>query len=67
MFVCLKVLGDLFEALAGAVYLDSGKDLNTVWRVFYKIMWKEIDLFSHNVPKNVVRLLYEKGVHARFS
>lgn len=57
----------MFEALAGAVYLDSGKDLNTVWRVFYKIMWKEIDLFSNKVPKNVVRLLHEKvGVHPKF-
>jgi endoribonuclease Dicer len=54
-----KVLGDVFEALAGAVYLDSNKDLKTVWRVFYKIMWKEIDLFSKNVPKNVIRRLYE--------
>ncbi|RZC41351.1 Dicer-2 [Asbolus verrucosus] len=54
-----KVLGDIFEALAGAVFLDSNKDLKTVWRVFYKIMWREIDLFSENVPKNVIRRLYE--------
>lgn len=52
-------MGDIFESLAGAVYLDSGKDLNAVWKVFYKIMWQEIDLFSKNVPKNVVRRLYE--------
>ncbi|EEZ99277.1 dicer-2 isoform X1 [Tribolium castaneum] len=54
-----KVLGDIFEALAGAIYLDSNKDLKTVWRVFYKIIWREIDLFSKNVPKNVIRRLYE--------
>ncbi|XP_044259487.1 endoribonuclease Dicer [Tribolium madens] len=54
-----KVLGDIFEALAGAIYLDSNKDLKTVWKVFYKIMWREIDLFSKNVPKNVIRRLYE--------
>ncbi|KAJ8962251.1 hypothetical protein NQ318_018225 [Aromia moschata] len=62
-----KVLGDIFEALAGAVYLDSNRDLKTVWTVFYKIMWKEIDLFSRNVPKNVVRRLFEwPGTYARF-
>ena len=29
-----KVLGDLLESLAGAIFLDSGMDLETVWRVF---------------------------------
>jgi len=37
-----KVLGDLFESLAGAVYLDSGLNLQEVWRVYYKLMRKEI-------------------------
>lgn len=37
-----KVLGDLFESLAAAVYLDSGKSLTTVWNVFYKLMHNEI-------------------------
>lgn len=55
----MQILGDIFESLVGAVYLDSGYDLNVVWDVFYRIMWQEIDLFSKNVPKNVVRLLYE--------
>lgn len=62
------MLGDIFEALIGAVYLDSGYDLKLVWRVIYKIMWQEIDMFSKNVPKNVVRLLYETvGAHPTFS
>ena len=39
-----KVLGDLFEATIGAVYLDSGKDLNVVWEVIYRIMHKEIGI-----------------------
>ncbi|KAL1131763.1 hypothetical protein AAG570_011376 [Ranatra chinensis] len=39
-----KVLGDLFESLAAAVYLDSGKDLKTVWNIFYKLMAKEIGM-----------------------
>ena len=29
-----KALGDILEALAGAVFLDSGLSLETVWRVF---------------------------------
>ena len=26
-----KALGDILESLIGAVFLDSGRDLNTVW------------------------------------
>jgi dsRNA-specific ribonuclease len=37
-----KVLGDIFESLAGAIYLDSGLDLKEVWRVYYRLMWREI-------------------------
>lgn len=55
-----KILGDVFESLAGAVYLDSGKSLQTVWKVFYRLMRKEIIEFSKKVPKNNIRLLYEK-------
>ena len=29
-----KALGDVVEALAGAVFLDSGMDLSAVWKVF---------------------------------
>jgi len=29
-----KVLGDMMESILGAVFLDSGHDLTTVWRVF---------------------------------
>lgn len=54
-----KILGDIFEAIAGAIYLDSGKNLNTVWRVFYRIMWREIETFSAKVPQNLIRRLYE--------
>ncbi|CAG9768668.1 unnamed protein product [Ceutorhynchus assimilis] len=54
-----KVLGDVFEALAGAIYLDSGKDLEVTWKVFHRLMWKEIETFSSNVPINLVRKLYE--------
>ena len=29
-----KVLGDVFEAIVGAVFVDCGHDLATVWRVY---------------------------------
>ncbi|XP_049960798.1 endoribonuclease Dicer-like isoform X3 [Schistocerca serialis cubense] len=37
-----KVLGDLFESVAAAIYLDSGKCLKTVWSAYYRIMEKEL-------------------------
>lgn len=37
-----KALGDIFESLAGAIYLDSGMSLDTVWRVYYRIMKPQI-------------------------
>jgi hypothetical protein len=36
-----KVLGDIFEAVIGAVYLDS-KCLLTAWKVLYRLIHNEI-------------------------
>ncbi|XP_066598004.1 endoribonuclease Dcr-1 [Prorops nasuta] len=54
-----KALGDVFESLAGAVYLDSGMSLDAVWSVYYAIMKSEIEQFSTNVPKSPIRELLE--------
>ncbi|XP_052902030.1 endoribonuclease Dicer [Anopheles moucheti] len=54
-----KVLGDVFEALIGAIYLDSKNDLNVVWQVCYRLMRDEITSFSHDTPIQVVRQLFE--------
>lgn len=54
-----KVLGDLFEALIGAVFLDTNMDLNKTWDVVQKLMWYEIEAFVRDVPKNPVRMLFE--------
>uniref|UniRef100_A0AC34F8D2 RNase III domain-containing protein n=1 Tax=Panagrolaimus sp. ES5 TaxID=591445 RepID=A0AC34F8D2_9BILA len=35
---CQKCYADIFESLVGAIYLDSGMDLEIVWKVFYKLM-----------------------------
>ncbi|KAL4713178.1 hypothetical protein ACJJTC_018823 [Scirpophaga incertulas] len=58
-----KVLSDIMEALVGAIFLDSLGDLQVVWSVIYRIMWREIDLFSMRIPQQPVRVLYE-NVHA---
>lgn len=37
-----KALGDIFESVAGAVYLDSGMSLDVVWEVYFRMMKPEI-------------------------
>lgn len=37
-----KALGDVFESIAGAIYVDSGNSLETVWKIYYKLMKREI-------------------------
>ncbi|KAL0108749.1 hypothetical protein PUN28_014111 [Cardiocondyla obscurior] len=62
-----KILGDLFESLIGAIYLDSGKSLVKVWEIIYSLMHEEINKFSKNVPKQPVRVIYENtDVHPKF-
>ena len=31
-------MGDIFESVAGAVFLDSGMDLTKIWGVYYRMM-----------------------------
>ena len=35
-----KALGDIFESVAGSIYLDSGLSLDAVWRVYYRFIWR---------------------------
>ena len=48
-----KALGDVFESVAGAIYMDSGMSLDAVWRVYYGMMKNEIGkllvLFTSNI------------------
>lgn len=37
-----KALGDVFESVAGAVFLDSRMSLDAVWKVYYRMMKTEI-------------------------
>ena len=37
-----KVLGDLLESVAGAIFVDSKMSLSTVWRVFRPLFQEKI-------------------------
>lgn len=37
-----KVLGDILESLAGAIFIDSGMSLETVWEIFQPHFKKKI-------------------------
>lgn len=54
-----KAMGDIFESLAGAIYMDSAMSLETVWQVYYPMMRPLIEKFSANVPRSPVRELLE--------
>ncbi|XP_025190355.1 endoribonuclease Dicer-like [Melanaphis sacchari] len=62
-----KALGDLFEALIGAIYLDCNRDLNFVWTICYRFLENEIKEFCTNIPKNPIRILFETKLSPRFS
>ncbi|VDO03254.1 unnamed protein product [Rodentolepis nana] len=55
-----KALGDVFESLAGAVFLDSGLCLNTLWRIFFPLLRERIERYSTCVAKSPVRRLLEQ-------
>jgi len=48
-----KVLGDVFESLAGAVFLDCGMKLDVIWKVFYRLMKNEIGEFELNIQMQI--------------
>nr|AWH61386.1 putative dicerB [Actinia equina] len=62
-----KVLGDIFESVAGAVFLDSGMDVVVTWKVYYRMMKPYIDYYSKNVPYNPIRLVHENDSELEFS
>lgn len=53
------VIGEIFESIIGAVYLDSSLNLATTWSVIYGLMKNEIYDFIANVPKQIVCQLFE--------
>lgn len=55
-----KALGDIFESLAGAIFLDSDLSLDTVWAVFYPLMKERIGEWLINVIL-ITRVLLERS------
>ena len=45
-FFAPKVLGDLFESVAGAIFIDSGLNLMAVWKVYYPLMKDVIGILN---------------------
>lgn len=54
-----KVIGDMFESIIGAVYLDSCCSLEITWKVIYGLLKQEIHEFIAQPPKQIIRKLYE--------
>ena len=54
-----KVLGDVFEAIIGAVFLDCGHDLMTVWKVYTKLC-PQLDAVVAKPPLNIKKQLVER-------
>jgi endoribonuclease Dicer len=62
-----KALGDIFESVAGAIFLDSGMSLNAVWKVYYKMMKPEIGLYYKCLPNIVLLLITFYTIKVYFS
>lgn len=54
-----KALGDVFEALLGAIFLDSFHNLELVWKILYPLISEELNEIIENVPINLIRQLHE--------
>jgi endoribonuclease Dicer len=61
-----KVLSDIFESVAGAIFLDSGMDVVATWEVYYPMMKPYIDKYTKDEPLNPVRKVYEADPKAKF-
>ncbi|TPX32894.1 hypothetical protein SmJEL517_g04048 [Synchytrium microbalum] len=60
-FTAPKILGDLFESVAGAILVDSGWDLEGTWNVVKPLMSRFIDEHAtpNEVNKPAVRQIHE--------
>ncbi|XP_022645213.1 endoribonuclease Dicer-like isoform X2 [Varroa destructor] len=50
-----RSLSRILEALLAAVFLDSDKSLEQVWKIIVKIMGYEISVFSKHIPISPIR------------
>ncbi|MHA1681788.1 MAG: ribonuclease III domain-containing protein [Promethearchaeota archaeon] len=55
----IGILSDIFEALCGAIYLDSGKDMNVVKRVLVSDLIHKLHDFADGSPDQYKNFLLE--------
>ncbi|XP_050249563.1 endoribonuclease Dicer homolog 1 [Quercus robur] len=53
-----KVLGDIVESIAGAIFLDSGRETSVVWKVFQPLLHPMVT--PETLPMHPVRELQER-------
>ncbi|XP_073001675.1 endoribonuclease Dicer homolog 1 [Typha latifolia] len=53
-----KVLGDIVESIAGAIFLDSARDTSVVWKVFQPLLHPMVT--PETLPMHPVRELQER-------
>ena len=53
------ILNDVFESVAGALYLDNNKKLDRVWNIYNKIMQFKMQEYCIKCPKSPITELYE--------
>ncbi|KAK3750725.1 hypothetical protein QZH41_017278, partial [Actinostola sp. cb2023] len=57
-----KVLADIFESVIGAVFIDSGMDVERTWLVVYHLLkstFGKINHYADNLPSSPIRQLQE--------
>ncbi|CAL1277780.1 unnamed protein product, partial [Larinioides sclopetarius] len=60
-----KVLGDIFESVAGAIYLDNGSSLDAVWKVIYPMIRPAMKKFFEQTPVSPVNELFDRVKSAK--
>lgn len=55
-----KVLGDLFEAVAGALYVDCGEDVAKVWEIYLPILKPSIGELTIKFSLAILRGIWNK-------
>lgn len=61
-----KVLGDIFESLMGAIFIDSEFSFNQVWNVMHRFMKRELKEFIDKLPKQMLSVLHELHPSEKF-
>uniref|UniRef100_A0A0X3Q022 Endoribonuclease dcr-1 n=1 Tax=Schistocephalus solidus TaxID=70667 RepID=A0A0X3Q022_SCHSO len=54
-----KVLGDMVEAIIGAVYIDCNGSTPIITSVIYKLLDREFDVYGRDIPVDPIRLMHE--------